>query len=133
MNLASDDKIYSTTISIEHLDLLAKDKSQLDNLDLWATAKENGVVTESYVIDIFDKIAGKKELAKKEEKKENSGAQPQPRMPAGPPGYQPHARPTYNPFGNEQPRIIGDPDPLRIGGPRGGLQGNLVGPNSSLF
>ena len=47
--------------------------------------------------------------------------------------------------GGNQPRIVGDPtlsnNPLMIGGPRGpgmggmggGVQGNLVGPNSSIF
>ena len=36
--------------------------------------------------------------------------------------------------GQGMPRVIGDPvDPLRIGGPRGGIPGNLVGPNSGVF
>ena len=63
MNLASDDQIYSTTIQIGHVDFLVKDGGLLDNLDSWVAAKENGIVTESYVKNIFDKVAGKKEQA----------------------------------------------------------------------
>ena len=68
MDLASDDKIYSATVQIGHLDLTSKDKGKLDNLDAWAAGKD-GVVSESYTKDVFDKITGKKE--EKEEKKEN--------------------------------------------------------------
>ena len=73
MDSASNDKIYTATISIGHLDVTSKDKSKLDNLDTWVSSKEGGIVTEQYIVNIFDKISGKKE--KKEEKKKNtSGA-----------------------------------------------------------
>ena len=56
--ICGEDEIFSTTLKSGHLDLTAKDKALLDNLDNWAVEGDKPLflISKAYIKNIIDKL-----------------------------------------------------------------------------
>lgn len=67
--LSQKDDIHSVCLKFTDLKLTTEDKGRLDNLDSWVTEQsKKGVVTQEYIQQVFDKIAGEKKKQQEERK-----------------------------------------------------------------